>query len=121
MRRGPSPRATDIHRWQACLRPVLGSHEPVVCLLPGHTPTGLHEATDVLVDLVFDESRTLTQVHRLGQAWLVVGRLEVEPGVQRAATSIELGRSGVHGNDPQRGRGICFQVRTSKLLPRCAP
>lgn len=80
--------------------PVLGSHEQVVYLLPGHTPTGLHEATDVVIDFVFDEADTEAHANGLRQVWLEMARLPVEPGIQSAAPNIESGRSFADGDDP---------------------
>lgn len=88
-------------------------------LLPGHTPTGLHEATDVVIDLVFDEADAGAHANGLRQVWLEMARPPVEPGIKSAAPNIESGRSFTDGDDPQRRMDISVQVRTSRSLLGC--
>jgi hypothetical protein len=98
-----------------------GRHTTVARLAPDITPTGQHEAANEVVDFMFDEARALTQVHRFGQIRLEAWRFHIEPGIQRAAPDVQSSGGLTDGDDPQCGRRISVQVRTSKLLPRCAP
>lgn len=66
----------------------------------GYTSSGLHQATDVVIDLMLDEADTGAQADGLGQIGLEIGRLLVDPGVEGAAALVESGRSDAYGDDP---------------------
>lgn len=85
-------------------RDLVGRAHKSAELQSGYTPSGLHQATDVVIDLVLDKANARTLAHRLRQVGLVVRRFLVERDVQRRAAKIESLGSFKKGNDPERGK-----------------